>query len=47
MVDIAASSKLEENLDHPLGPILYTFFLLRCMPVSLASGAEGLAGRKP
>jgi ubiquinone/menaquinone biosynthesis C-methylase UbiE len=42
MVDIAASSKLEENLDHPVGPILYTFSCLHCMPVSLALGGEGL-----
>jgi SAM-dependent methyltransferase len=42
MVDIAASSKLEENLDHPFGPILYTFSCLHCVPVSLAFGGEGL-----
>ncbi len=42
MVDIAASSKLEENLDHPFGPMLYTFSCLHCMPVSLALGGEGL-----
>jgi SAM-dependent methyltransferase len=42
MVDIAASSKLEENLDHPLGPMLYTFSCLHCMPISLALGGEGL-----
>lgn len=42
MIDMAGSSKLEENLDHPLGPILYTFSLLHCMPVSLAYGGEGL-----
>jgi SAM-dependent methyltransferase len=42
MVDMAASSKLEENLDHPLGPILYTFSTLHCLPVSLGLGGEGL-----
>ncbi|MGH2587061.1 MAG: class I SAM-dependent methyltransferase, partial [Dehalococcoidia bacterium] len=36
MVDIAASSNLEENLEHPLGPLLYTASTLHCMTVSLA-----------
>ena len=40
--DIAASSNVEENLDHPLGPWLYTFSLMHCMTVSLAEGGEGL-----
>jgi SAM-dependent methyltransferase len=42
MVDMAGSSKLEENLDHPLGAILYTFSSLHCLPVSLGLGGEGL-----
>jgi ubiquinone/menaquinone biosynthesis C-methylase UbiE len=42
MVDIAASSRLEENLDHPLAPFLYTISCNHCMTVSLASGGEGL-----
>jgi SAM-dependent methyltransferase len=42
MVDFAASSKLEENVDHPLGPTLYTFSTLHCMTVSLAEGGAGL-----
>jgi 2-polyprenyl-3-methyl-5-hydroxy-6-metoxy-1,4-benzoquinol methylase len=42
MVDIAASSHLERNLDHPLGPFLYTASTLHCMTVSLAQGGEGL-----
>jgi ubiquinone/menaquinone biosynthesis C-methylase UbiE len=42
MVDIAASSTLEENLDHPLAPTLYTVSCLHCMTVSLAQGGEGL-----
>jgi ubiquinone/menaquinone biosynthesis C-methylase UbiE len=41
-VDIAASSKLEENLEHPLGPLLYAVSTLHCMTVSLAYGGEGL-----
>jgi 2-polyprenyl-3-methyl-5-hydroxy-6-metoxy-1,4-benzoquinol methylase len=42
MVDIAASSRLHENLDHPLGPALYTVSLFHCMTVSLAGGGPGL-----
>ncbi|MEV6007020.1 class I SAM-dependent methyltransferase [Streptomyces sp. NPDC051976] len=42
MGDIAASSRLEENIDHPLGPGLYTFSVFYCMSVSLSEGGEGL-----
>lgn len=42
MMDIAASSHLEENLDHPLGPGLYASSVMHCMMVSLAQGGEGL-----
>lgn len=42
MGDIAASSRLEENIDHPLGPALYTFSVFYCMSVSLSEGGEGL-----
>ncbi len=42
MVDIAASSVVDENLDHPLGPYLYTVSCLHCMTVSLAQGGSGL-----
>jgi SAM-dependent methyltransferase len=42
MVDIAASSHVEDNIDHPLGPTLYTFSTLHCMTVSLALDGEGL-----
>jgi ubiquinone/menaquinone biosynthesis C-methylase UbiE len=41
-VDIAASSKLSENLDHPLAPFLYTVSCMHCMTVSLADGGMGL-----
>jgi SAM-dependent methyltransferase len=40
--DIKASSKLSGNLDHPLGPLLYTISCMHCMTVSLAQGGEGL-----
>lgn len=42
VVDIAASSKLEENLDHPLAPTMYYLSTAHCMTVSLAYGGEGL-----
>jgi SAM-dependent methyltransferase len=41
-VDIQASSKLEENLDHPLAPGFYAISTMHCMTVSLALGGEGL-----
>lgn len=42
MVDIAARSEVADNLDHPMGPFLYTVSLLHCMPVGLVSGGSGL-----
>lgn len=42
MVDIAASSHLHENLDHPFGPIVYGSSVMHCVPVSLGQGGEGL-----
>ncbi|KJS61818.1 class I SAM-dependent methyltransferase [Streptomyces rubellomurinus] len=42
MGDVAASSRLEENVDHPLAPALYTFSTFYCMTVSLGEGGEGL-----
>jgi 2-polyprenyl-3-methyl-5-hydroxy-6-metoxy-1,4-benzoquinol methylase len=42
MLDIRASSKLEENLKHPLGPFLYTVSCNHCMTVSLADNGAGL-----
>jgi ubiquinone/menaquinone biosynthesis C-methylase UbiE len=41
-VDIQASSKLEENLENPLAPMLYSISTLHCMTVSLAYGGVGL-----
>ena len=42
MGDIAASSKLEENIEHPLCPALYAFSVFYCMSVSLGQDGEGL-----
>lgn len=40
--DIAGSSLVHENMEHPIGPWLYTTSLLHCMTVSLAQDGEGL-----
>ena len=42
MVDIRASSHVHENVEHPLGPFLYTASTMHCMTVSLALGGAGL-----
>jgi SAM-dependent methyltransferase len=42
MVDIQASSHLHENIEHPLGPLLYSISVLHCMTVSLSQGGPGL-----
>ncbi|NOT48458.1 MAG: class I SAM-dependent methyltransferase [Acidobacteria bacterium] len=40
--DIAGSSHLEKNLEHPVSPFLYTISLTHCMTVSLAYEGAGL-----
>lgn len=42
MQDIHASSDVRGNMDHPLGPFLYTISVMHCMTVSLAQGGAGL-----
>lgn len=42
MVDVKASSRVHENLDHPMGPFMYGTSALHCMTVSLAQAGEGL-----
>ena len=42
MVDINASSNLEENLDLPWATLLFTFSTMHCMSVSLGQGGVGL-----
>jgi len=42
MIDIKASSKVEENIANPLAPALYTFSTLHCMTVSLGLDGDGL-----
>ncbi len=41
-VDVAASSNLEDNIQHPLGAGLYAISTMHCMTVSLALDGEGL-----
>lgn len=42
MADVKASSRLEENLGHPMGTYLYTTSMMHCMTVSLALDGAGL-----
>lgn len=42
MVDIKARSKLADNIDHPMGPFLYTVSLMHCLPVGLNDNGTGL-----
>jgi 2-polyprenyl-3-methyl-5-hydroxy-6-metoxy-1,4-benzoquinol methylase len=42
MVDIKASSRLEDNVGVPLSPYLHTVSTMHCMTVSLAYGGTGL-----
>jgi 2-polyprenyl-3-methyl-5-hydroxy-6-metoxy-1,4-benzoquinol methylase len=42
MQDVTASSYVHENMDHPIGPLLYTISCMHCMTVSLAMDGEGL-----
>lgn len=42
MQDVAASSQVQNNIDHPVGPLLYTLSCMHCMTVSLAENGAGL-----
>jgi ubiquinone/menaquinone biosynthesis C-methylase UbiE len=42
MQDIAASTNVHNNIDHPVGPLLYTISVMHCMTVSLAGNGAGL-----
>jgi len=41
-VDTGTSSRLADNVGHPLAPFLYTVSTMHCMTVSLADGGMGL-----
>lgn len=42
MIDIKAGSRQADNLEHPMGPFLYTVSLMHCMPVGLNDHGAGL-----
>ncbi len=42
MQDIAGSSHVHNNMEHPIGPLLYAVSTMHCTTVSLAQGGEGL-----
>ncbi|NNU26622.1 class I SAM-dependent methyltransferase [Isoptericola sediminis] len=42
MVDMDASSTVDDNIDVPWAPFLYTVSTMHCLTVSLAQGGEGL-----
>ncbi len=42
MQDIAGSSHVHNNVEHPIGPFIYTISCMHCMTVSLAAGGAGL-----
>ena len=42
MQDISGSSHVHQDIEHPIGTLLYTVSCMHCMTVSLAQGGEGL-----
>jgi len=42
MLDVCASSHLEDNVDAPMSAFVYTISTMHCMTVSLAHGGTGL-----
>jgi 2-polyprenyl-3-methyl-5-hydroxy-6-metoxy-1,4-benzoquinol methylase len=42
MQEVAGTSHVHEDAQHPLAPLLYTVSCLHCMTVSLAAGGAGL-----
>ncbi len=42
MQEIGGTSRLERDVEHPVGTFLYTVSCMHCMTVSLAQGGEGL-----
>jgi hypothetical protein len=42
MQDISGTGRLEEDIAHPLGTLLYAVSCMHCMTVSLAQGGEGV-----
>ncbi len=42
MQDISGSSQVQNNMEHPISPFLYTISFMHCMTVSLALEGDGL-----
>lgn len=42
MIDIKASTRIDDNIEHPMAPFLYTVSLMHCMPVGLNDQGRGL-----
>ena len=42
MIEIKAGSNQAGNMDHPMGPFLYTVSLMHCLPVGLNDHGSGL-----
>jgi ubiquinone/menaquinone biosynthesis C-methylase UbiE len=42
MQDISGTSHVHKDIEHPIGPFLYTVSCMHCTTVSLAQGGEGL-----
>lgn len=42
MQEISGSGRLEQDISHPFGPMLYTVSCMHCMSVSLGYGGPGL-----
>jgi 2-polyprenyl-3-methyl-5-hydroxy-6-metoxy-1,4-benzoquinol methylase len=42
MQDIAGSSHVHKNMEHPIAPFLYTISCMHCMTVSLSQNGKGL-----
>jgi SAM-dependent methyltransferase len=41
-MEMAGSSELADNVEHPLGPAIYTMSMLHCLPISRGAGGVGL-----
>ena len=42
MQDIGGSARLENNLDFPMAPLLYSISCSHCVPISIGQGGDGL-----
>ena len=42
MIDIKASSNLEDNLENPVAPLMFAISVMHCMTISLAHNGTGL-----